>query len=118
MKKYRLKEEAKQYVFEDLWNEVAPLLDWNNLNMSLKALEEVPQRIELKFREYGSDYLKIDFGCFENRDNDTFSIQQKDLCEKALNGELIDGKDFVNYITNKYGGDTKQFLEEYLKEKK
>ena len=88
MIQYRLKEEAKQYMFEDLWTEVAPLLDWNNLNVTLKALEEVPQRIELCHIRTSKYDSNVEILC--KVDGSNWNAQEKDLCEKALNGELLD----------------------------
>ena len=133
MIQYRLKEEAKQYMFEDLWAEVAPLLDWNNLNVTLKALEEVPQRVELCHIRTSKYDSNVEILC--KVDGSNWNAQEKDLCEKALNGELldIDNLDDVGF-DNWYSKNTtptihvsnlarkgigiKAVLKKYLKEKK
>ena len=89
-KKYRLKEVLKKYYTQTYLPEEATMEWWMyNTNFKSEALEEVPSRIEL----FG---LVNKWNSNEQRNEVTFlldnkfGLKEKDLCEKALNGELIE----------------------------
>ena len=86
-KKYKLKEEVKKY-FDNPRLEEKTREDWLSYNIGLEALEEVPQRIELVLNSetYASTLTSI----IRKADKIAFTPQEKELCEKALNGELLD----------------------------
>jgi hypothetical protein len=126
MKKYRLKEEVKKYFGCQTKDEEKPLEFWSlELGVSAEALEEVPQRIELKLDAI-SDYVY-------KRDG-KWNIDDLRICEKALNGELLDidslddfqfKRSFIDFMIGEKG-DTKDkdfvastlnALKQYLKEK-
>jgi hypothetical protein len=106
MKKYRLKEEAKEKLKPflgtiELTYEM-PLSDWHNkFNVFSEQfftceLEEVEERIELMINKPLDD----NFYNLRKVNGDDFTDQEKELCEKALNGELFTKDDmeaFVNY---------------------
>ena len=87
-KKYRLKEEVTKYV--GLPHDQVNTIDkWIDIGFSIEALEEVPQRIKLRYNLLGNNYkslLKLDGSMFKD--------QEKDLCELVLQvaqnkGELV-----------------------------
>jgi hypothetical protein len=93
MKKYRLKEEVKKFIGVPYPEAINTLEYWDKCYVKLEALEEVPSRIELS-RNPVDGYL------INRVDGEIISDQEKDLCEKALNGELFTKDDmeaFVNY---------------------
>lgn len=89
MKKYKLREEVKKYFDTCYYKHELSLEDWKKtFGLSLEALEEVPQRVELKGLD--NDNLHIpNFALYKNN-NESWTQQEKDLCEKALNNELLD----------------------------
>jgi hypothetical protein len=98
MKKYRLKEEVKKLLIIDsnYSDREMTLTDWfNYCKLTEEALEEVPSRIELIISQIDG------YGMYKT--NKTYwTDQEKDLCEKALNGELLDidsldDKDFAEW---------------------
>ena len=126
MKKYRLKEQYKKFFHKSLHDSELTDYEWNERHLiTLEALEEVPQRIKLGFYDGGETIYMESHLCFTNHD--------KDLMEKALNGELLDiesldDEDFSKwYIPNdvivsldvdfKIKG-IKAVLKAYLKQKK
>lgn len=131
MKKYRLKEEVKKYLHfnETALNQVLTLREWQRDKLiSLQALEEVPQRIELSLCNPNDithrNNCLIRSGC-------DLTDQEKDLCEKALNGELLDIDslernilDFLTWRKSYYvhpindAKEVKEYIEQYLNEKK
>jgi hypothetical protein len=91
MKKYRLKSELVKYFHIPKVSDLEPTVldNWQRLNISIEALEEVPQRVELI--HYNLNPNKLGDLYFLNKiDNKKFTDQELDLCEKALNGELLD----------------------------
>jgi len=92
MKKYRLKEEVKKYLITnctfvlDWYNDVNSFAYWAAKGFGKSALEEVPQRVELDLMQ------SMQFSCSYVMKVDCTDITQeeKDLCERALNGELLD----------------------------
>jgi len=126
MKKYRLKEEVKKY-----FNIKESFLDaehsedrWHYEGVSSEALEEVPQRIELNTCGIGSSISMFNL---QKKCGNEWTDQEKDLCEKALNGELLDidsisDRDFLNWYhsyceLNITDNGIKLVLKAYLKEK-
>ena len=132
MRRYKLKEKVKEYISKSLWDVVADMDYWCSAlpNFELqKILEEVPQRTELELfslNMYNSIYKK---------DMSNITDQERDLCEKALNGELLDidslddedfgnwsCKQYYNINGNKYSSHKlngiKAVLKAYLKQKK
>ena len=93
MKKYRIKKEYK-HLFEnglsdiELFYDCAPTCWIATYNIGLEALEEVPQRIKL-YREGNSIRLNA-YICPPDK--------QKELMEKALNGELLDFETVVGFM--------------------
>ena len=114
-KKYKLKEEVKKYLCESLHNEIRYEGYWMNERVSKEALEEVPQRVELEImggRYYAQSLQKKDFSI-------PFTEQEKELCEKALNGELHTLDQVLSAIENwSVFGIDKKTIEEYLNQKK
>lgn len=119
MKKYRLKEEVKKYFALDVNVDNIQTAEWWRISfdLSMEALEEVPQRVELAIDSMGGLYQK----------EKSFTDQEKDLCEKALNGELLDidsldvyyFEDWFHSINTKPYVETKNIitvLKQYLKE--
>lgn len=109
MKKYRLKTEVKKYVSHELaFSLVEPMEYWERSIWNKEALEEVPQRVELMFNISDKG---VDFGMENKRlliktDRTLFTDKEKALCEKALNGELLDidsldERDFYKWYINK-----------------
>jgi hypothetical protein len=114
MKKYRLKEEVKKYLHfnETALNQVLTLREWERDKLiSLEALEEVKERIELYWFN-GNVNLQKRLGDSIVK---PFTDQEKQLCEAILNasdgvkgavlygGELLDIdslniKDFNHYL--------------------
>jgi hypothetical protein len=99
MKKYRLKEEVKEYVPQFLHNlELTHehwIAKWNAENVrNLKALEEVPQRVELRIHPIETDNCHT----WLQKTKGNFTDQEKDLCEKALNGETYDFNTVASFI--------------------
>jgi len=109
MKKYRLKEEAKKFLTDNLNAHIGEVIqtleDWESVNFCIEALEEVEDRIELEFM-YSEDGENKDkrwlskcgesSECFKNG----FTDQEKELCEKALNGELFTKDDLYQFSQN------------------
>jgi hypothetical protein len=93
MKKYRLKEEVKKYIDSNYNDETMTLTEWfNYCKVNEEALEEVPQRVELRIG------LSDKGALFKSSEPfDKWTNQEKDLCEKALNGELLDIDSIYNY---------------------
>jgi hypothetical protein len=126
MKKYRLKESHQKYINEvtglNLKFGEMPLEEWNLAGYNIQALEEVLSRIELKI--FDSDFVICSNMLCKHNGN--FTDQEKDLCEKALNGELhedITVYDFIEHHVNcdySYASFLVDFNEfkQYLKEKK
>jgi len=80
-KKYRIKEQYK-LAFQNTWHDaILTLEQWKANGLSIEALEEVEQRVELRIHRADKYFLvkKTDW-----------TDQEKDLCEKAINGELLD----------------------------
>ncbi len=133
MKKYRLKEEVKKYLnLSDLPKEPKEEQEWLQVySIKKEALEEVEQRIELYSRPrcegmLDNGHTKIIVG-LQKVSGEIFTDQEKELCEKALNGELLDidsldDDEFADW----YRSDCyleildciKAVLKQYLKEKK
>ena len=118
MKKYRLKEEVKKYVSIGV-NDSRELGFWETIGFTLEALEEVPSRIELKVGNLDT------CGLYKLCENINWTDKEKDLCEKAINGELLDVDfimDFMEYYDSEYLGmdrnHFKEILKDYLKEKR
>ncbi len=118
MKKYRLKEEAKKYFAKDKRNH-EDSLDWWDGIADIEALEEVEERIEI-IQLQCTDAKYVTEQILNDRVN---------LCEKALNGELLDidsldDGEFRNFkkrsgdYTHIYNSDLIAYLKQYLKEKK
>ncbi len=108
MKKYKLKEEAKRFLTNKLnvhiGEVVQTLEDWEKVNFCIEALEEVPQRIELVFCENKVGTKKVYLGK-KSFDVFKFTPQEKNLMEKAINGELLDidsldNEDFALWYLN------------------
>ena len=127
MKKYRLKEKLKDYFIVNR-NDIQDYDFWVKKGISINALEEVPQRVELKkIKQYDINIISKTKGGFTD--------QEKDLCEKAFNGELldidsIDNDDFDDFAAeynerNGFDGvslrldcyDITELLKQYLKDK-
>ena len=86
MKKYRLKEEVKKYIHKEIYTDkVSDLYNWNKNGLTLEALEEVYQRVELSW--YGSE-VRSSNG-IQKYPLEPFSDQERAICEAALNGELF-----------------------------
>ena len=123
MKKYRLKEEVKKYFDDSMWDLEFTYDDIHiDRGVSLNALEEVPQRIELRIGtcDKGALFKTSEPFC-------SWTDQEKDLCEKALNGELLDidslDSEHFNLWWNRnrkpFQSETFVYLlKQYLKEKK
>ena len=131
MKKYRLKKEVKKY-FTDEYISERPLTlsEWLDIGITIEALEEVEQRVELVLGEIQQG---LDMNYYPKRiaksDDSNFTMQEKDLCEKALNGELLDidsldESEFEDWSVTEEGYKICQttgiieILKAYLKEKK
>lgn len=117
MKKYRLKEEVKKYFKERFWDREERFEWWqNNSGAGSSSIEEVEERIGLMINR------PIDDSCWNLRkiNGDDFTDQEKELCEKALNGELldIDSLDDANFEYEYDFKEIKAVLRQYLKEKK
>ena len=100
MKKYRLKEEVKNQLkslFTDKFlNKEQSLEEWKNDYFIMNnKLEEVEEKIKLMINK------PLDDSCCNLRkvNGDDFTEQEKELCEKALNGELFTKDDIENPIT-------------------
>ena len=95
MKKYRLKEEVKKYFKERFWNREERFEWWqNNSGASPSSIEKVPQRVELYwFNAYLNLQKRIGNSIVK-----PFTEQEKELCEKALNGELFTKDDMDEYL--------------------
>ena len=95
MKKYKLKEEAKRFLTNKLNVQIGEVVqtleDWEKVNFCIEALEEVPQRIEL-YGQLEGGYCRY----LRKKDATHFTDKQRIICEKALNGELLDIDSF-NY---------------------
>lgn len=95
MKKYRLKEEIRRLFKSNspMLEAIMPVKDWQiKYGIFSCDLEEVKDRIELRYHENSGEIYK-NIVCSDN-DIDI------ELCEKALNGELFTKEDmeaFVNY---------------------
>ena len=116
-KKYRIKEEVKKY-FSNGYHDISlTLIEWQIFNVELEALEEEETRVELNINE---DYKHL----LHKKSAVDFSDEEKDLCEKALNGELFELKNIINLceaiVCNQrdYLQDNIQFITEHLKQKK
>ena len=116
MKKYRIKDKYK-HLFKHDGLEM-PIERW--VNVTSEALEEVPQRIEL-------DLINEPNCCYIARiDQRVLTSEQLELCEKALNGELLDidsfdgdkfNKWYTSGLTKTFSNDgVKEVLKEYLKQ--
>ena len=118
MKKYRLKKEVKKYFANRCKDDEQPLEYWSlEFGVSAEALEEVPSRIELGISNLGNLFKET---------GNKWTDQEKDLCEKALNGELLDidsldgfEKWYSDRITSKFRCDLdiKGVLKQYLNER-
>ena len=97
MKKYRLKEKYKP-AFQSTYHDAELTHDaWNSNGVTFEALEEVEERIELVLYE-NSVGAKNVFLSKSTRNNLQFTDQEKELCEKALNRELITLKNARDFI--------------------
>jgi hypothetical protein len=145
MKKYRLKEEAKEKLKSFLGtielNYEMPLSDWHNKFKVFSEqfftceLEEVEEKIELELCNIGTATNTR----LQKKKLNGFTEQEKELCEKALNGELLDvnsldDADFGHWYYNNDNDNVnvtvdttdyaysirgiKAVLKQYLKEKK
>lgn len=83
MKKYKLTKELKQYVGH-LHDAVKTIDEWIELGFNINALEEVPQRIALSYKQSNDDC-----GLYRS-DNVKMGGKERLLFEKALNGDLLD----------------------------
>jgi hypothetical protein len=123
MKKYRLKEEVKKFIGVPYPEAINTLEYWDKYYVKLEALEEVPSRIELIISQIDG------YGMYKT--NKTYwTDQEKDLCEKVLNGELLDidsldDKHFWSWYIDRMPKrqvicdlGIKAVLKQYLKEKK
>jgi len=132
-KKYRLRPELRQYFTLSFKNKEMEKSYWVDGGVSLEALEEVPSRIELEFCgeiSTGEPPYLVKKASGEPK---PFTDQEKDICEKAINGELldldsIDDKDFYEWyvqanlsiyynLSCEFRG-LKAVLTEYLKQNK
>ena len=128
-KQYRIKRELlKYYHLPNVENIQQDLESFKDISISLEALEEVEQRVELIIASYNG----AEMGLFKSTEID-WSDKEKDLCEKALNNELLDissldeddfrewqkTNDLKIYYDNYFClQGIKSVLTEYLKQKK
>jgi hypothetical protein len=118
---YRLKEEVKKYFRFDENDENLAFDDWAMKGVSLEALEEVEERIELKIGVFDNNCHYL----YKNSTLQGITFEERDLCEKALNKELLDIDSFVDFV-DKYRNKNeylnpkylRETLKQYLKEKK
>lgn len=123
-KKYRIKEQYR-LAFQNTWHDaILTLEQWKANGLSIEALEEVEQRVELIKYTIDPDN-KGDLHFLNKVDNKIFTYQEKDLCEKALNGELLDIEslddvDFKRWFRKSHlslhQDGMKAVLKEYLKQ--
>lgn len=78
-----------------------PLSHWKMLGYNIEALEEVEERIELYSRprcegRLDNGHTKIIVG-LQKVSGEIFTDQEKELCEKALNGELFTKEDLYQF---------------------
>lgn len=93
MKRYKLKEKYKPAFQTTYHDAVLTYGGWNSNGVTFEALEEVEIRIELELRtcpKYGIDVMN-------KTEEDPFTDQEKELCEKALNGELFTKDDLYQF---------------------
>ena len=92
MKKYKLKEEAKRFLTNKLNVQIGEVIqtleDWEKVNFCIEALEEVDERIEI-IQLQCTDAKYVTEQILNDRVN---------LCEKALNRELITLKNARDFI--------------------
>ena len=86
-KLYRIKEEVKKYFGGILNDSVEPIRFWQERQIVLEALEEVPQRVELEYHFENTSGL---FDGVRRKDGLAFGGNMVKLMQKAYNGELID----------------------------
>ena len=109
MKLYKIKEEFKVlfYISNELRDSEQLLVTWNSHGVTseaLEALEGVPSRIELGYLYNGESKMNL-----RKRNNEFFTDQEKDLCEKAINKELFDFETAVDFM--KWNDPTMEFCE-------
>jgi len=132
MKKYRLKNYIRDNIASPIFREKVEVVNyWLGIGICTDDLEEVPSRIELYSRprcegKLDNRHTKIIVG-LQKTSGDIFTDQEKDLCEKALNGELLDidsldDDDFQKWWEESplyaYKDGITEVLKQYLKEKK
>ncbi len=133
MKKYRLKEGIRKLFKSNspMLGDIMTVKDWQiKYGIFSCDLEEVQERIELEITEI-QEGIKIEYKPLHltKKNRAYFTEQEKELCEKALNGELLDidsldNGEFRNFETRSldyihiYNSDLIAYLKQYLKEKK
>lgn len=98
MKLYRLKEKAKQFVSSYYHERVEPMGFWHNHTAGMcEHLEEVPQRVELELdgTPRNEDCYLVKTGI-----NIPFTEEERQLCERALNGELFTREDLEQCVSH------------------
>ena len=130
-KKYKIKDKYSHLFKQSNLELEMPLERW--VNVTMEALEEVPQRICL-FRA-SSPTSVSHYDRIMKLDHSTFTESELLLCKKALNGELLDINSFDDYDFNKWYEDAdvslslndreffktvgiRESLKEYLKQTK
>jgi hypothetical protein len=95
-KLYRLKEEVKKYVILPSPDAINTLDYWDLLHITLEALEEVEQKIDLILSE-----MKWNSRNFIQRFDGNLTQEHVEICEAALNAPkniqdaLVEGKELI-----------------------
>jgi hypothetical protein len=126
VKLYKLKDEVllrlmkihTHEMMESLKGLVLDKDEWNHRGYQFGSLEQAPQRVELEFEGTPrcDNYYLVKRGI-----NISFTDQERELCEMALNGELTELNvrcfiEWYNQMTGYLVGES--LLEEWLKERK